>query len=100
MARIDSSYNAIFGRPAVAKFMVIPHHSYMVLKMPGPKGVLSIRGDFQQSHECDQAALAASEDLEHEAAREEVKALAAKIQPSIPAAETSRNAILSAVPTK
>jgi hypothetical protein len=31
-----SSYHAIFGRPMLAKFMAIPHHTYFIMKMPTP----------------------------------------------------------------
>jgi hypothetical protein len=31
-----SSYHAIFGRPMLAKFMPIPHHTYLIMKMPAP----------------------------------------------------------------
>jgi hypothetical protein len=33
MADFDSSYHAILGRPALAKFMVVPHYVYLLLKM-------------------------------------------------------------------
>jgi hypothetical protein len=36
----ETSYHAILGRPAIAKFMVVPHYTYLVLKMPSPAGVL------------------------------------------------------------
>jgi hypothetical protein len=36
MASFDCGYNAIIGRPVLAKFMAIPHYSYMILKMSGP----------------------------------------------------------------
>jgi hypothetical protein len=36
VASFDCGYNAIIGRPGLAKFMVIPHYSYMILKMLGP----------------------------------------------------------------
>ena len=42
VANFDSSYHAILGRPALAKFMVIPHYPYLLLKMLGPNGVLSL----------------------------------------------------------
>ena len=58
VASINSSYNAILSRPALAMFMAVPHHSYLVLKMTAPNGILSINGDFKVSHECYQAALA------------------------------------------
>ena len=41
VADFESSYHVIFGRPALAKFMAIPHYPYLLLKMPGPNGILS-----------------------------------------------------------
>jgi hypothetical protein len=41
------------GRPALSKFMVIPHYAYMVLKMSGPCGVISKRGDVKRAFDCD-----------------------------------------------
>jgi hypothetical protein len=34
VASFDYGYTAIIGRPGLAKFMAIPHYSYMILKMP------------------------------------------------------------------
>ena len=48
------AYHAILGRPALAKFMAIPHYTYMVLKMPAPKGVITLRGDVKRSFPCEQ----------------------------------------------
>jgi hypothetical protein len=41
VANFETSYHAILGRPAIAKFMAVPHYTYLVLKMPSPAGVLS-----------------------------------------------------------
>jgi hypothetical protein len=35
VANFDSSYHAILGRPALAKFMAVPHYVYLLLKMLG-----------------------------------------------------------------
>jgi hypothetical protein len=35
VANFESSYHCILGRPALAKFMVVPHYIYLLLKMPG-----------------------------------------------------------------
>jgi hypothetical protein len=43
VASFDCGYNAIIGRPGLAKFMAIPHYSYMILKMPGPQGMITVR---------------------------------------------------------
>jgi hypothetical protein len=53
VADFDSSYHAILGRPALAKFMAIPHYVYLLLKMPGKIGVLTLRGDLKKSYDCD-----------------------------------------------
>ena len=57
VAYFDASYHVILGRPALAKFMAVPHYVYLMLKMPGPKGVLSLRGDLKKSYDCDQKAI-------------------------------------------
>jgi hypothetical protein len=44
VADFETSYHAILGRPAIPKFMAVPHYTYMVLKMPSPAGVLSLQG--------------------------------------------------------
>jgi hypothetical protein len=35
----------------LSKFMAIPNYAYLVLKMPGPCGIISIRGDIKRA--CD-----------------------------------------------
>jgi hypothetical protein len=32
--------------------MAIPHYDYLVLKMSGPHGVISIRGDVKCAYDC------------------------------------------------
>jgi hypothetical protein len=41
----------------LARFMVVPHYIYLVLKMPGPKGVLIVYSDLLISFKCDNEAL-------------------------------------------
>ena len=53
VAEFETSYHAILGRPSLAKFMAIPNHTYLLLKMPAPKGVLSVYGDLQTSYACE-----------------------------------------------
>jgi hypothetical protein len=49
----ETSYHAILGRPAIAEFMVVPHYTYLVLKMPSPAEVLTLQGDLKISFDCD-----------------------------------------------
>jgi hypothetical protein len=48
-----SQYHAILGRPAFARFMAVPHYAYLALKIPGPKGVITVKGSFKVSDTCD-----------------------------------------------
>jgi hypothetical protein len=53
----ETSYHAILGRPATAKFMAVPHYTYLVLKMASLSGVLSLQGDLKISFDCDTKAV-------------------------------------------
>jgi hypothetical protein len=33
--------------------MAVPHYTYLVLKMPGPKGIIIVKGSFDLSDLCD-----------------------------------------------
>jgi hypothetical protein len=48
-----SQYHAILGRPAFLRFMALPHYTYLVLKMPGPNGIITVKGSFELSNLCD-----------------------------------------------
>jgi hypothetical protein len=56
VAEVNLPFNAIIGRPTLYRFMAIAHYGYLVLKMPSPTGILTVRGDRT-------AALAAIEKL-------------------------------------
>jgi hypothetical protein len=56
VAEVNLPFSAINGRPTVYRFMAISHYGYLVLKMPSPAGILTVRGDRT-------AALAAIEKL-------------------------------------
>jgi hypothetical protein len=60
LANFDCGYNAIIGRPGLAKFMAIPHYTYMILKMPGPQGIITVCADFQGVVECFRVAIQAA----------------------------------------
>jgi hypothetical protein len=44
-----SQYHAILGRPAFLRFMAVPHYTYLVLKIPGPNGIITVKGSFKLS---------------------------------------------------
>jgi hypothetical protein len=60
VASFDCGYNAIIGRLGLAKFMAILHYSYMILKMSGPQGIITVHADFQGAMECFRVAIQAA----------------------------------------
>jgi hypothetical protein len=56
VAEVNLPFNVIIGRLALYRFMAIAHYRYLVLKIPSPAGVLTVRGNHA-------AALAAMEKL-------------------------------------
>ena len=52
MVDLESPYHALLGRPALAKFMVVPHYAYLKMKMSSSKGILTINGDYKKSSAC------------------------------------------------
>ena len=68
------AYHAILGRSCYAKFMAIPNYTYLKLKMPGSKGVITVGSSFEHAYECD------IECVEHAEALALDEALAAQLQ--------------------
>jgi hypothetical protein len=49
----SGTYHAILGRPAYVKFMAVPNYTYLKLKIPGPKGIITVGPMYQHAYECD-----------------------------------------------
>jgi hypothetical protein len=47
------TYHAVLGRPCYAKFMAVPNYMYLNLKMPGPKGTITVGSTYRHAYECD-----------------------------------------------
>jgi hypothetical protein len=60
---ISSPYHALLGRPALAKFMAVPHCPYLKMKLPGPRGVMIVSGCFKKSLACARASSQLAEAL-------------------------------------
>jgi hypothetical protein len=82
VADFETSYHAILGRPAIAKFIAVPHYTYLVLKMPSPAGVLSLQGDLKISFDCDTEAVELAATNQVPNAMMEIYAASKKLAPS------------------
>jgi hypothetical protein len=45
----SGTYHAILGRPAYAKFMVVPNYVYLKLKIPEPWGIITVGPMYQRA---------------------------------------------------
>jgi hypothetical protein len=82
VADFETSYHAILGRPATAKFMAVPHYMYLVLKMPSPAGVLSLQGDLKIFRDCDTEAVELASTNQVPNAMMEIYAASKKLVPT------------------
>jgi hypothetical protein len=57
VASFDIGYNCILGRPFLLKFMAVIHTAYATIKMPGPKGVITLKSNHRDAVACENAAL-------------------------------------------
>ena len=49
IAPFRSGYHALLGRTAFARFNAVLHYAYLKLKMPGPRGVITVSGNTERS---------------------------------------------------
>lgn len=92
VADFKSFYHAILGRPALTKYMAIPHYSYLLLKMPMTRCVLSLRGDLKKAYDCDVQVVQISERLQDLKTGKEIATLTMEMNPDeiqIPAKKPS-----------
>jgi hypothetical protein len=57
VASFNIGYNCILGRPFPLKFMAVIHTAYVTIKMPGPKGVITLMSDHRDAVACENASL-------------------------------------------
>ena len=65
VTEFETSCHTILGRPSLAEFMAIPNHTYLLMKMPTPKGVFSVHGDLQTSYSCELENIKLSNTMKH-----------------------------------
>jgi hypothetical protein len=57
VASFNIGYNCILGRPFLLKFMAVNDTGYVTLKMPGPKGMITIKADQHDAIACENETL-------------------------------------------
>ena len=78
----DTAYHTILGRPALAKFMVVPHYVYLVLKIPMEQGVLTLRANVSTDYDYERDGLATAEAMDISARMEACIADSKKVHTS------------------
>jgi hypothetical protein len=47
------TYHVVLGRPCYTKFMAVPNYTYLKLKMPGPRGTITVSSTYRHAYGCD-----------------------------------------------
>ena len=58
VAPFRSSYHALLGRTALACFNALPHYGHLTIKMPGPRGVITVNGIIERPSRAEEYATA------------------------------------------
>jgi hypothetical protein len=82
---LNSPYPALLGRPTLAKFMAVPHYAYLKMKLPGPRGVITVTGCYKKSIECARASSKLVEALVIAEEKRQLLQRVVAIQPGRPA---------------
>ena len=77
-----SPYHCVLGRQAFAKFMAVPHYAYNKLKMPGPKGIMTVLGDPDKAVECEKKGAEEAEAVLAAEAVDEMAKLTLEVDPN------------------
>jgi hypothetical protein len=81
VADFKTAYNTFLGWLALSKFMAISQYAYLVLKMSGPRGVISISGDIKRAFDCDRESCEMADKLTASAEFHDLKQALAKSPP-------------------
>ncbi|XP_062195282.1 uncharacterized protein LOC133898600 [Phragmites australis] len=57
VADFETTYNAVLGRSTMTQFMVIAYYAYQAIKIPGPKGAITILGNPKMALHCNKRSL-------------------------------------------
>jgi hypothetical protein len=57
VASFNIGYNCILRRHFLLKFMAVIHTAYATMKMPSPKGMITIKADQREALACENATL-------------------------------------------
>ena len=58
IAPFQSGYQALLGREAFTRFNAIPHCASLTLKMPSPRGIITVNGNIEQYLRVEESATA------------------------------------------
>jgi hypothetical protein len=53
----DIGYNCILGRPFFLRFMTVIHTAYTIIKIPCPRGVITLKSDWHDALACENTTL-------------------------------------------
>jgi hypothetical protein len=75
VASFNIGYNCILGRSFLLKFMTVIHTAYAIIKMAGPRGIITLKSNQHDALACENASLTHARKF----GKKEAQNLAAKI---------------------
>ena len=63
MVDINYPYNAIFGCNTLVKFAAVIHQSYLCMKLPSARGVITVFGNQEEARRCENNASSANKSV-------------------------------------
>ena len=60
---INYPYNAIFGRNTLVKFVAVIHQSYLCMKLPSARGIITVFGNQEEARRCEDNASTANKNV-------------------------------------
>jgi hypothetical protein len=57
VASFDIGYNCILGRSFLLKFIAVIHTAYAIIKMPGPRCIITLTSDHRDTVACESVEL-------------------------------------------
>jgi len=80
VADFEGTYHSILGRPLLTKFMAV-YYSYLVLKMPKEKGVLTLSGNIYIAYSLEEESFRVTEAIDLSVQTTETTIQATKTHP-------------------
>jgi hypothetical protein len=98
VASFNIGYNCILERSFLLKFMTVIHIAYAMIKMPCPKGVITLKSDQRDALACENAVITHAENFNEKEAQDLAAKMAKTHGGSTPARTATPRSTIGSTP--